>query len=132
VFYCDFELLRTIFSKKNILKIYATGCVYQLVGIYAKKMKIKNINIKKFKRFTDLSIQEIPETARLIVLVGPNGSGKTSLFEAFNHWYKLKGYSTVNDAEQSYFEKKESIPSSGTWYQNKVSIEFHNAQNPNG
>lgn len=64
-------------------------------------MKIKTIQIKNFKRFTDLTITNIPETARLIVLVGPNGSGKTSLFEAFNHWYKLKSYSSVGS--QDYF-----------------------------
>jgi predicted ATPase len=93
-------------------------------------MKIRNINIKNFKRFTDLSIIEIPETARLIVLVGPNGSGKTSLFEAFNHWYKLEGYSSATDSEQSYFEKKEGITTSGQWYRNKVTIGFHNSESP--
>lgn len=95
-------------------------------------MKIREISIKKFKRFTDLTINEIPETARLIVLVGPNGSGKTSLFEAFNHWYKLTGFNTANNTEQSYFEKKEGAASSGQWYRNKVSIQFHNIENPKG
>lgn len=90
-------------------------------------MKISKIKINNFKRFTDLTISEIPETARLIVLVGPNGSGKTSLFEAFNHWYKLNSYSTVG--RQDYFEKKEDIVSTGDWYQNKVNIELFN--NPN-
>ncbi|CAM3534700.1 AAA family ATPase [Aequorivita lipolytica] len=95
-------------------------------------MKIREIKIKKFKRFTDLTISEIPETARLIVLVGPNGSGKTSLFEAFNHWYKLAGYNKADNSEQNYFEKKEGLPSDGQWYRNKVTIQFHNGQNPNG
>jgi len=93
-------------------------------------MKIKNVTINKFKRFTDLSISDIPETARLIVLVGPNGSGKTSLFEAFNHYYQLGGYG--NPGLQDYFEKKSETPSSGNWYQNKVKIQFHNNENPNG
>ena len=55
-------------------------------------MKIKSVHIKNFKRFSDLTIQNIPETARLVVLVGPNGCGKTSVFEAFNQWYKYKGW----------------------------------------
>jgi len=88
------------------------------------KMKIKNLKINKFKRFTDLTVSEIPESTRLIVLVGPNGSGKTSLFEAFNHWYKLLGYNTQNS--QDYFEKKDGSPTTGNWYQNKVSVEFYN------
>src|SRR5690625_6604880 len=62
-------------------------------------MKIKNVKINKFKRFTDLSISDIPETARLIVLVGPNGSGKTSIFEAFNHYYQLGGYGSAGAQE---------------------------------
>jgi predicted ATPase len=85
-------------------------------------MKIKKIVLAKFKRFTDLTISDIPDTARLILLVGPNGSGKTSIFESFNHWYRLNAYSTVG--KQDYFEKKDTI-TLGNWYDNKVNIEFH-------
>ena len=92
-------------------------------------MKIKNVTVNKFKRFTDLTITDIPETARLIVLVGPNGSGKTSLFEAFNHFYHLGGYG--QPGVQDYFEKKGETSIPGNWYQNKVKIEFHNNENPN-
>ncbi|AYN86499.1 AAA family ATPase [Commensalibacter melissae] len=49
-------------------------------------MKIKNVQIRNFKRFTDLKIEGIPETAKMVVLVGPNGCGKSSVFEAFNYW----------------------------------------------
>lgn len=90
-------------------------------------MKIKEIHIKKFKRFTDLKITGIPENAKLIILVGPNGSGKTSIFEAFNHWYRLKGYGTISN--QDYFVKKSLEPSDTTWYQDKVNINFHNNLN---
>lgn len=50
-------------------------------------MRIKEIKLNKFKRFTDLTISGIPATAKLVILVGPNGSGKTSVFEGMNHWY---------------------------------------------
>jgi len=43
-------------------------------------VKIKEVKLKRFKRFTDLKLTGIPETAKLIVLVSPNGSGKTSFF----------------------------------------------------
>ena len=51
-------------------------------------MRIRSIYLKEFKRFVDLSIEDIPATARLIILVGPSGSGKSSLFEAINAWGK--------------------------------------------
>jgi AAA15 family ATPase/GTPase len=46
-------------------------------------MKIKSLQLKNFKRFTDLSIQGIPEDAKLVLLIGSNGSGKSSVFDAF-------------------------------------------------
>ena len=53
-------------------------------------MKIKSIHLQNFKRFTDLKIQNIPATAKLVVLLGPNGCGKSSLFDAM--WYKTYEY----------------------------------------
>lgn len=92
-------------------------------------MKIKKVALNRFKRFSDLTISEIPETARLIVLVGPNGCGKTSLFEAFNHWYRLNaGWGHDN---QDYIEKKGEVTTAPNWYQNKVNIEFHTEQQLN-
>jgi predicted ATP-dependent endonuclease of OLD family len=94
-------------------------------------MKIKEVQLNRFKRFTNLKLTGIPETAKLIVLVGPNGSGKTSLFEALNHWYKFKGF---NDrGNQEYLEKNDGeVSTSDVWRQtsqNKVKLEFHNDQN---
>ncbi len=47
-------------------------------------MRIKNIQLKNFKRFTDLTLQDIPENAKLVLLIGSNGSGKSSVFDAFD------------------------------------------------
>lgn len=86
-------------------------------------MKVKTIKATGFKRFTDLTVTDIPESTRLVILVGPNGCGKTSLFEAFNHWYKFTGFSNYDN--QEYFEKLDSSQSQNYWYQDKVKIEFH-------
>ena len=60
-------------------------------------MKIKSIKLKNFKRFTDLKIKEIPETAKLVMMIGPNGCGKSSVFEALDFYT----YIVKNDAYPS-------------------------------
>ena len=62
-----------------------------------RNMRIKYIELNDFKRFTHLTVEGIPETAKLIILVGPNGSGKTSFMEAMNHYYKYSGYNNIGD-----------------------------------
>jgi predicted ATP-binding protein involved in virulence len=47
-------------------------------------MNITEIHLKNFKRFSSLQIEAIPKNAKLILLVGANGSGKSSLFDGFN------------------------------------------------
>ncbi len=51
-------------------------------------MRIRSIRLEGYKRFTNLIIEDIPDTAKLVILVGPSGSGKSSLFEAINAWGK--------------------------------------------
>lgn len=66
-------------------------------------MKIKTIHLEKFKRFTELTIDKIPEKAKLVVLVGPNGSGKSSLFDAFKTWHLINAYG--NSTDDDYLKK---------------------------
>lgn len=65
-------------------------------------MKVKMIHMQNFKRFADLTIQDIPETAKLVVLLGPNGSGKSSLFDAMHAKAGLFHYG-VNEDPSYYF-----------------------------
>lgn len=71
-------------------------------------MKLENIHIRDFKRFTDLEIANIPQTAKLVLLTGPNGSGKTSLFEAFNYWMKISARQDWNFDKDYYSRPVES------------------------
>ena len=67
-------------------------------------MKIKSIHLQNFKRFTDLKIQNIPPTAKLVVLLGPNGCGKSSLFDALHYKsYEYRRLSTSTDLD--YYSK---------------------------
>lgn len=85
-------------------------------------MRIKEIKLHHFKRFTDLTISGIPETAKLVVLVGPNGCGKTSIFEAFNHWYRFRGFSHYGDSNY-YLKAGESTPEfESNWLYNTVEV----------
>ena len=47
-------------------------------------MKVESIRLTNFKRFKELTISGLPETAKLVLLVGENGCGKSSLFDALH------------------------------------------------
>ena len=73
-------------------------------------MKIKSIQMKNFRRFTNLTIEGLPKKVRLVVMIGPNGSGKTSVFDALLKVKNAKGelYSTVpNDYYVKFGTPKE-------------------------
>lgn len=70
-------------------------------------MQLHTVKIVGFKRFTDLTIENIPPSARLIVLVGPNGCGKSSLLEALNAWGRNRPHGTVTRNQEDYYIKDE-------------------------
>ncbi len=78
-------------------------------------MRITGIHLRNFKRFTDLGIKGIPETAKLVAVVGPNGCGKSSLFDALLVWYRAHvGFGISQD--DAYYRKETS--ESFNWTQN--------------
>ena len=68
-------------------------------------MRISSIKLKNFKRFSDLQISDIPDTAKLVVIVGPNGCGKSSLFDALLHWYRRGAGFGIN-SDLAYYQKQ--------------------------
>ena len=96
-------------------------------------MKIKRIELNNFKRFAHLNVEDIPETTKLVVLVGPNGSGKTSFMEAMNHYYKCTGYGDIGDYQ--YLSKVGNTEdyTYNQWFESAsklVNIDFHDIDLP--
>ena len=85
-------------------------------------MKLKHVTIKNFKRFTDLVVQGIPETPRLIILAGPNGCGKSSFFDALYTWHKWT--SSKGQSWETDYHVKAGSPQRDGWG-NDVTLDFH-------
>lgn len=89
-------------------------------------MKISTVQLRNFKRFSDLKLKNIPKSAKLIVVLGPNGCGKSSLFDAMLQWYKQNaGFGVLND--EKYFRK--DVTQQFNWSHN-VLIETHGNERP--
>jgi predicted ATPase len=50
-------------------------------------MHISKVTAEDFKRFTKLEILALPPTAKLVILAGANGNGKSSLFDVFVKYF---------------------------------------------
>ncbi len=87
-------------------------------------MKIKSLKISNFKRFSDLRIEDIPESARLVVLAGPNGYGKSSLFDASMTYHESLFTGVRWDA--GYHSR-----TGASHWQDSVKIEFYGIETPN-
>jgi AAA15 family ATPase/GTPase len=71
-------------------------------------MKISKIHLKNFKRFTDLLIENIPEQSKLVLLIGANGSGKSSVFDAFVYIVEKLDNPFFGSEYWNYFQKQKN------------------------
>jgi predicted ATPase len=72
-------------------------------------MRITNLELKNFKRFTDLTIDGIPEKAKLVLLIGSNGSGKSSVFDAFDFIVKQFSGNTYSPVSLEHYYSKNNL-----------------------
>ena len=88
-------------------------------------MRIRKVHLRNYKRFTELTIADVPATARLVVLVGPNGTGKSSVLDSFllKASAAVTNYGLSGDREQ-YYEKVGQSQNSHE-VARRVTIEFH-------
>lgn len=89
-------------------------------------MKLASIHIKDFKRFKDLLITGLEKDVKLVILTGPNGSGKTSVFESFNYWSSCVNESAELDREY-HFRSIAQQQSNENWHTawNLIRLSFH-------
>jgi predicted ATP-dependent endonuclease of OLD family len=59
--------------------------------------------LKRFKRFQELRI-ELPPGVKLVMLAGPNGTGKSSVFDGFTLWHRANASLGFN-WDKTYFPK---------------------------
>ena len=85
-------------------------------------MKLKSARIRHFKRFVDLAIRGLPPNAKLIVLLGPNGCGKSSLFDAFQRRLKVDQFYGMSKEFITYYRR--ATGEIGAEHEN-VELDFH-------
>lgn len=66
-------------------------------------MYIESVVLKRFKRFQELRI-ELPPGVKLVMLAGPNGTGKSSVFDGFTLWHRANASLGFN-WDKTYFPK---------------------------
>ena len=72
-------------------------------------MKIKSIKLQNFKKFSNLTVDNLPHTVKLVVLLGPNGCGKSSLIESMEVARKIYGLHQIpwSDSNFNYHIKQD-------------------------
>jgi hypothetical protein len=84
-------------------------------------MHIKNVKAQDFRRFLDLEIVDIPQTAKLVIVAGPNGNGKSSLFDIFLRYkYRNIGFHGWNPPYHSRISDPAVVPPA-----DRLDVEFY-------
>lgn len=85
-------------------------------------MKIKKIHLIDYKRFHDLTIDLGDNPARIVALVGPNGCGKSSVFDAI--LYKLTQFGGPIGNTGFWDYRYHSLLNDPTYSEDNVQIEL--------
>lgn len=75
-------------------------------------MRIQKIQLIKFKRFDELTIDLWEDPKKIIALVGPNGCGKSSIIDAFSPSFTDQNYNNkklYDDSSDKSYSRNNSI-----------------------
>ena len=84
-------------------------------------MKIKQLHLTKYKRFFDLTIDFGDSPRRIVALVGPNGCGKSSVFDAM--LFHCSAYARLGGGSRPNY-KYHSLEDNPTYNYQNVEISF--------
>ena len=97
-------------------------------------MKLASAKLTNFKRFANLEVCNLPASARLIVLLGPNGCGKSSFFDAIQSYLKTMRFMGLNAELWDYLDRLSSSPDrernsrANRVIQERVKLSFHGSE----
>lgn len=86
-------------------------------------MHIKEIRLLGFRRFTDLTVTGLPSSTKLVILAGPNGNGKSSLFDSFLSFHHHELSELGFDWNVEYHQKQSNTEKLDQ--RKRVKIEFY-------
>lgn len=89
-------------------------------------MKIRELRLSRFKRFTDTKISDIPKEAKLVLIAGPNGCGKSSLIDAVHTWYRR--HWAQSQVWDDTYHRKQLAEGQGGDPLNELQVVFHDPQ----
>lgn len=85
-------------------------------------MKIKKLHIKKYKRFFDLIIDLGETPKRIVALIGPNGCGKSSVFDSM--LFLQNAWTPIGDQRQTKDYTYHSLERSPGYNSQNVTLDF--------
>ena len=66
-------------------------------------MRVKTLRLVGFKRFDDLTIDLGPSPKKIVAMIGPNGCGKSSIFDSFEQ--KLQQFRNRGSEDKEFYSK---------------------------
>ena len=92
-------------------------------------MRVKTIRLTGFKRFDDLTIDLGTTPKKIVAMVGPNGCGKSSIFDAFAQ--ELKRFRSHGEENEEFYSKGlfyDDNPENEQYKQRTVTITPHSGR----
>ena len=89
-------------------------------------MHLKSLRLEDFRGFSNLTITDVPASSRLVMLIGPNGTGKSSVFDALLIWSGARG--GIGISWDQSFHVKQSGATSTNWNQTIKEVTFHEGE----